>query len=46
MSKALTSDMGSEWIRKYLTFSYNISYNYKSHMCALVFPTMFSNNIV
>ena len=45
MSKALTTGMGSALIRKYLTFSYNISYNYKPHMCALVFPTTLSLNV-
>ena len=39
MSKVLTAEMADQWIRKNLTFSYNISYNYKPHMCALVFPT-------
>ena len=47
LSKALTTPegMGTVWIRKYLTFSYNISYNYKPHMCALVFPITLSLNV-
>ena len=45
MSKILTAEMADQWIRKNLTFSYNISYNYKPHMCALVFPTTLSLDI-
>ena len=45
MSKVLTAEMADQWIRKNLTFSYNISYNYKPPMCALVFPTTLSLDI-
>ena len=30
MSKVLTAEMADQWIRKNLTFSYNISYNYSA----------------